>query len=78
MWQREASSEAFSFDIVSWNSHELRRDRWRETMKSIRFDKNEDVCELRLAKFLAQLVREGIVYKIKQDAFEYEVELTGF
>jgi hypothetical protein len=47
-------------------------------MKSILFDKNEDVCELRLAKFLAQLVREGIVYKIKQDAFEYEVELTGF
>ena len=33
--------------------------------------------ETRLARFIAQLVREGIVYTIRQDAHSYEVTITG-
>jgi hypothetical protein len=33
--------------------------------------------ETKLARFLAQLVREGIQYSIRQDAHSYEVTLTG-
>ena len=47
-------------------------------MQVIRFDKkNDPEAETRLARLIAQLTREGICYKIRQDAFEYEVELTG-
>lgn len=50
----------------------------REDMQHIvRFDKKDSECETRLARFMAQLIREGITYRIRQDAFEYEVELTG-
>ena len=33
--------------------------------------------ETKLAKFLAQLVREGIQYSVRQDAHSYEVTITG-
>jgi hypothetical protein len=45
----------------------------------VRFDKKDDTGETRLARFLSQLIREGITYTIRQDAFEYEVILgTGY
>ena len=44
---------------------------------TVKFDKREDDAEIRLARFLAQLVREGVTYTIRQDAFEYEVEMKG-
>ena len=46
-------------------------------MSIISFGKNDERCEIRLANFLAVLVKEGIKYTIQQDQFAYEVRLTG-
>lgn len=44
----------------------------------VRFDKkNDHDCERRLAAFVSQLIREGVRFDVRQDAFEYEVVLTG-
>jgi hypothetical protein len=47
-------------------------------MRTVRFSKRDADGEVRMAKFVAQLIREGIVYKLRQDDYEYEVEPTGF
>lgn len=45
---------------------------------TIVFDKKDDSdCEIRLAKFISELIRQGITYTVRSDAFSYEVTLTG-
>ena len=41
------------------------------------FDKKEDDCEVRLARFLSELIRQGVTFTVRGDAFSYEVTLTG-
>lgn len=42
------------------------------------FDKKEDPeAERRLAQFVSELIRNGIRFSIRSDAFSYEVTLTG-
>jgi hypothetical protein len=41
------------------------------------FDKKEADCEIRLARFLGELIRQGIGYTLQADQWAYEVKLTG-
>ncbi len=41
------------------------------------FDKKDDDGEIRLAKFLAELTRQGVTFTVRADGFAYEVVLTG-
>jgi hypothetical protein len=43
-------------------------------MHTIMFKRSE---ARRLAKFLCVLIKEGVTFKLRQDAFGWEVELTG-
>ena len=41
------------------------------------FDKKDENWAVDLAKYLAQLIREGVTYSIRQDNTSVEVRLTG-
>lgn len=42
------------------------------------FDKQGDLeAERRLAQFISELIRQGVRFSVRSDAFSYEVTLTG-
>jgi hypothetical protein len=43
----------------------------------VRFDRREEDAEQRLARYVAELVKAAVTFRIRQDQWEYEVELTG-
>lgn len=42
-----------------------------------RFDRYEEACEVNLAKFIAECIRQGLRFEVRQLSNYYEVEFTG-
>lgn len=47
------------------------------TVVMIAFDKREEGIEERLARFVSELIRQGVRFSMRGDNVSYEVTLTG-
>jgi hypothetical protein len=45
---------------------------------TVRFDRDGKEVEARLARFLAELTREGITFKVDETESTYDVKLLGY
>ena len=46
-------------------------------MMEIRIDSQEDGADVKLARIGAQLVREGVTFKVTESNYQYRIELLG-
>jgi hypothetical protein len=49
----------------------------QRTMMEIRIDSQEDGADVKLARIGAQLVREGVTFKVTESNYQYRIELLG-